>query len=257
MIMLCAIIQVLNYFSFLGSLAYYMSIDGVCIDLAVFSLLWLILGIYNVFISQSFVNRWNEFERHLPDRENIKRKFERLDTQRKNNGRLSREKLKEYYEQRDILEYFLLREEFLFPSFLPPINESFLREDFYFAGYLSRAMAKTSQKSFKLSVSSLFTILIISLAWFLFEFFSEESEFWFLLMFPFLVTIMLIVLYRKLAKIYGLLVHVFKEAIDANFAGFQNIRHPWINLGAIKTPYFLEMKYNSSHEPPHFKELVI
>jgi hypothetical protein len=240
----------------LGSLPDYLSIDGICIDLAVFSLLWLILGIYNVFISQSFVNRWNEFERLLPDRENIKRAYERLDNQKKNNETLSRIKLKEYYEKRDILEYFLLREEFLFPSFLPPISESFLREDFFFAGYLSRAMAKTSQKAFKLSISSLFTILVISLAWFLFEFISEEAEFWFMLIFPFFVTLILIILYKKLAKVYGLLVNVFMQAFDANFPGFQNIRHPWINIGAIKTPGFLEIEYRSSHEPPSFKELV-
>ena len=246
--------QVLNYFLLLGPLPEYISIDGICIDLAVFSLLWLILGIYNVFISQSFVNRWNEFERLLPDRENIKRTFERLDNMKKNNEPMNRIKLKEYSEKREILEYFLLREEFLFPSFLPPISESFLREDFFFAGYLSRAMAKTSQKSFKLSVSSLFTILVISLAWFLFEFISEEGEFWILLMFPFFVTFILIILYKKLEKIYSLLVNVFKQAFDANFPGFQNIRHPWINIGAIKTPGFLEIEYSSSHEPPSFKE---
>lgn len=234
----------------------YIDIDGICIDLAVFSLLWLVLGIYNVFISQSFVNRWNSFEKRLPDRENIKRSYERLDNQKKNNEPLSRVKLKEYYEKREILEYFILREEFLFPSFLPPISESFLREDFFFAGYLSRAMARTSKKSFKLSISSLFTILLISLAWLLFEFISEEVSFWMMLLFPVMVTIILIILYKKLEKIYTLLVNVFSQTFDANFPGFQNVRHPWINIDAIKPPGFLEIEYSKSHEPPSFKELV-
>lgn len=95
---------------------------------------------------------------------------------KKNKEPMTRVKCKEYEEKKEILEYFLLREEFLFPSFLPTISESFLREDFFFAGYLSKAMAKTSEKSFKLSISSLFTILIIFLTWFLFEFFSDEVE---------------------------------------------------------------------------------
>lgn len=251
--MLCAVIQVFSYFSFLGSLSDYMNIDGVCIDLAVFSLLWLILGIYNVFISQSFVNRWNHFERLLPDRENIKRSFERLDIEKKEEN-FSRTKLKEYKEKKEILEYFLLRQEFLFPSFLPIISESFLREDFFFAGYLNRAMAKTSKKSFKLSISSLFTILIISLAWFLFEFISEEVSFWVMLLFPAIVTVVLIILYMKLDRIYKLLVHVISQTFDANFIEFENARHPWINIKVNRIPGFLKIDYSQSHEPPSFKE---
>jgi len=40
--------------------------------------------------------------------------------------------------KRNILEYFLIRQEFIAPSFQPTFTESFLREDFDFSNYLLR-----------------------------------------------------------------------------------------------------------------------
>lgn len=64
----------------------------------------------------------------------------------------------------------------------------------------------------------------------------------------------MIVLLKKMQKIYSLLVNVFKETFDANFAGFQPGRHPWINIGALKTPGFLELGYNEGYKPPPIRE---
>lgn len=72
--------------------------------------------------------------------------------------------------------------------------------------------------------------------------------------FPFLITLMLIILYRKMTKIYTLLVNVFNQTFDAQFPGFQQGRHPWINIGVLKSPGFLEINYENSHKPPPIRE---
>ena len=149
--------------------------DGICIYLALFSLTWLILGLYNVLISQAFSNKWNEFEYNFSKREHIFRQYETLHLQMEK-GELNKGQKNEYFEKREALEYFLTRQEFIAPTFLPTIAESFLRDDFYFAGYLGRAIAKCSEKAFKLSVSSLLVITLISFIWYGIIQFREEIQ---------------------------------------------------------------------------------
>jgi hypothetical protein len=52
-------------------LKHIVDIDGISIYLAVFSLSWMALGLFNVIISQSFVNEWYNMEFCVSKRELI------------------------------------------------------------------------------------------------------------------------------------------------------------------------------------------
>ena len=67
--------------------------------------------------------------------------------------------------RRSQLEYILTRQEFIAPSFLPTISESFLRDDFNFAEYLSYGFEHVLGYMFNLSSVSLITIGISMSLW--------------------------------------------------------------------------------------------
>jgi hypothetical protein len=54
-----------------------------------------------------------------------------------------------------------MRQNFIAPSFFPIVNEVFLRDDFYFAGYLNLSLANTLKKIFKINLSSLFSLFVV------------------------------------------------------------------------------------------------
>jgi len=81
--MICAFIQVLNYYNaFSNKIRESVDIDGICIYLAIFCISWLLLGIYHVFISQIYINEWEEFESNVDIREEIYRRYETLHLKR-------------------------------------------------------------------------------------------------------------------------------------------------------------------------------
>ena len=80
--------------------------------------------------------------------------------------------------KRNILEYFLIRQEFIAPSFQPTFTESFLREDFDFSNYLLRykfdflthvdfiiifyrCLGDLGKKVFKINGVSVFILLLL------------------------------------------------------------------------------------------------
>lgn len=111
-----------------------------------------------------------------------------------------------------------MRQEFIAPTFLPTITESFLRDDFFFSGYLNRAMAKTSEKAFKITISSLVTLIFCSIAWFSLLHTTQEFQIYFMLFIPFIMLIILQILLNKMINIYGLLVHIVDDPYEISFA---------------------------------------
>ena len=69
--------------------------------------------------------------------------------------------------KRQMIEYFLIRQEFIYPTFLPPICESFLRDDFNMSEYFTIALSKTTKKVFKMSFSSFLLFVILCTTWIL------------------------------------------------------------------------------------------
>lgn len=82
---------------------------------------------------------------------------------------LSRQLKKELNEKCNQVQYLLMRQSFIVPSFLPPVGESFLRDDFNFSEYLGRVLSKVFTRAFVYSISSFIFILGFIYLWTLFS----------------------------------------------------------------------------------------
>src|SRR5262245_24144200 len=63
------------------------------------------------------------------------------------------------------LDYIIMRQEFIAPTFLPAVAEAFLRDDFNFAEYLAHGLERTLFYVFNLSTASLMTAIIAFSIW--------------------------------------------------------------------------------------------
>ena len=68
---------------------------------------------------------------------------------------------KDLTKMQDQLEFLLMRENFISPSLLPVIAESFLRSDFNYSEYLGRSLSKVFSMVFSFTISSLLMCLLI------------------------------------------------------------------------------------------------
>ena len=143
----------MNYFKKLEFLGQIMNIKQLSVGLLIFALLWAFLGVLMTIITRFYVVGWKKYEEDFPNREKIFRDFENLHL----GGTANPKKLDQ---MRKELEYFLIRQEFISPTFLPVVGEDFLRDDFDFAQYLGGCMAKTSAEAFRYEISSVFTIAL-------------------------------------------------------------------------------------------------
>lgn len=88
---------------------------------------------------------------------------------------LSRQLKKELKEKSNQVQYLLMRQSFIAPSFLPPVGESFLRDDFNFSEYLGRVLSKVFTRAFVYSISSFIFILGFIYLWTLFSLIPSRS----------------------------------------------------------------------------------
>ena len=73
------------------------------------------------------------------------------------------------------IEYILMRQSFIAPSFLPSVSEAFLRDDFNFSEYLGRVLSKIFTKAFVFSISSFIFILGFIYIWTLFSIIPSKA----------------------------------------------------------------------------------
>lgn len=73
------------------------------------------------------------------------------------------------------IEYFLMRQSFIAPSYLPVVGEAFLRDDFNFAEYLGRSLSDTFTRICVFSVSSFLIALSFSYFWILFTIIPNKT----------------------------------------------------------------------------------
>ena len=108
-----------------------------------------------VVITQVYIVHWRRYEHNFNNREKIFRDFEDLHLEPKR----TRSQQKDLNNKKLELEYFLIRQEFISPTFLPVVGEDFVRDDFDFARYLGGCMAKASSESFRYALSTLLSVV--------------------------------------------------------------------------------------------------
>lgn len=123
--------------------------------MTLFTIVWFIFLIINIYKAHHWIETWKTYEQTFGQIDEIFKNYETLF-------------LRNFSDKKDLLrdkrrniEYLLMRQDFIAPSFFPIVNEVFLRDDFYFAGYLNFSLSKTISKIYKINLYSLSSLFIV------------------------------------------------------------------------------------------------
>ena len=194
---------VLNYYDLLVFLQYYINLQEISIGLLIFGMLWALLGVLLITLAHVYSKDWHSYEQEYPKREVIFRHFEDLFYNPDHTAAMK----SEIKHRRHQLEFFLLRQEFITPSFLPVFGEDFLRDDFSLASYLSKCISKVNQEALRFDIATFITFsLAVGIGAGVY-FFIRHLMVRILILSPVVFYIILRILARKTMRIYS---HILK-----------------------------------------------
>ena len=228
----------LNYFDAIVFFEYYANFEAVNLGLLIFGLLWILLALFLIIMAQTYIKEWKDYESEYDKRDIIFRQYEDLyyNTQR------TKELNTEFKHHRRQLEFFLMRQEFITPSFLPVFGEDFLRDDFNFSAYLGKCVSKVNQQAFRFDFLTFLTIAITTGFAALAHWYIKHLLIKLLIVFPILLLIPLRILARKMKRIYRQLVTIVESPYDFSLAKFENTRLPLINIEKLSMPTYLSQR---------------
>jgi hypothetical protein len=133
------------------------------------------------------------------------------------------------------IEFAIIRQEFICPTYLPPVAETFLRKDFDFGEYLSRCIADILVKLFSFSWLSYVLILIGIALWRIVIYHGELALYITFGVFPVVMILALVIIITKLNAIYSGLVPYCTEPDEIKFPKYNDLQiDPLFNIGKIK-----------------------
>ncbi len=155
--------------------------------------------------------------------------------------------------RKDILEYVVLRLEFLTPAYLINTNEAYLRPDFPFSEYLGRVFGKTLQHLCEPTVLSYIILLLYFTLWRILLFIECSTHVWLMLLIPCIIFIVLACTVCHLSDIYSQLVPNISEPDQLpGMAGSDNDRiDPYDHLQNMPVPPYLD-----THANPHIEPII-
>lgn len=251
-----SILKIFSYFGILDTFDGIILIADIDLLLSEFLVAFIIVNLLAIAYAQYYVKKWLEFEKVVPDRLKIYRDFERMFIEQQQ-GSLSSSAKKEFEKKREIIKYIILRQEFLSPTFTPIVKESAFRDDFNFAGYLSKCLYKTIGDAISMSFSTL-------LAFFFFIGFyvlircvvpgdnstdidkTSYVEIYIMGGLALLIFILQSAIRIKTHRIYGMLSHPLKTPYEFTINPFDAVRNPHSNLDKIVVPKYLRDNFASA-----------
>ena len=261
LIVIDSVFQIVSYYEYLEGYKYYFDVQIVCLALLVFSLFWSLIGLIYVIIAQIYSNKWKNLEKDFVMREELRKDYETLFL----NETRTEAQTREMEILKQSLEYFLMKQEFIYPTFLPVVGEAFLREDFDFGSYLDKCIGKTVTFIFKYSYNTVFAIITISLIWFTFTYINGPVQFAIMMSVPVIFFIVLYTMKENLDDIYDNVISQVDTPYAISFTRFDNIRQANINLDKMKVPKYLEKeidyiqqkkKFSASLNYPNRQEML-
>lgn len=151
-VVLC-VIYVLTWFT----VDFHSDLHEVAFGFTHFILVWFIWGLLVLLISDCISRKWVRYEKQIKFSsdyaDSLKRKYDQLYMHKKHHALLP------------YLEYLVMRQEFITPSYLLALRESFKRPDFNFAKYLVLSLAQTLQRFFYLRLVSVLVCIAFTVGW--------------------------------------------------------------------------------------------
>lgn len=179
--------------------------------------------------AQSFAVTWTHLEDNCKDIRKLTQKYNDIQM----NADVDNRKLKKLREK---FTYAIMRKLFICPVALPPATESYLRVDFEFAEYLSRALALTLDQIFQLNWAGYVAVALAMVLWRGVLFLGESVEFAFFWIIPALLVTVLLVTFFKLKRVLQQLVPKPTDQLISNFPSMDFRRTPEMDIDIFRRP---------------------
>lgn len=204
------------------------------LGVAIFTLFWLLHGLWLILASQGFSKAWYRHEKDCQDLRSLNHLLQ--DAQIDLGSGQVPKNLKSLYSS---FQYVIMRQLFICPTFLPPVTETYLRVDFNFPEYLSRGLADVLNQVFQINLLGYCFIIILMLTWRFILLADAEKQFIALWVYPLLVLVICLSLMLKLKSIYNDLVPVPTNEIILNLPEDNFRRSPEMNENILPRPKYL------------------
>lgn len=214
----------------------------IMVGLAVFILCWFFLGIWLIIAAQSFSRKWVQQESYChPSTKGLKHAYEIEYA----DYMVNRKKSSSFKAARNNLQYAVMRQLFICPTFVPPMTENYLRSDFDLSEYLSRSLADVVSNAFKLSWLGYIMIIIAIICWRLIIFTDEMIQIILLWVIPLVITIICGLMIRHLLDVYYFLVPYVDDVHEINLPEENYGRDPSMNINSVPKPPYLHGQIKS------------
>ena len=218
---------------------------------ALFILIWFFCGMWLIVSAQSITRAWADMEDRCTDLESLEKEYA-IVYQAYCNGDLSKRTLRREHKY---IEYAMMRQEFICPTFLPPMAESFLRNDFDFGEYLSRCICDSLCQFFHFTWFSYLFVMLGVCMWRVVIYNGEMALYITFGAFPAVMILCLFLIIHKMNNIYYGLVAFSADPDEIHFPYEHFQQDPLNNIDKIKQPPYLEGKIPSREKTENLVNL--
>jgi hypothetical protein len=207
-------------------------LEKILTGLGVFILAWLLLGLWLLFTAQSHARRWISLEAECSDIRKLKNAYEEAYNERKQGTDTV------FEAKREAMQYAVMRQEFIRPTYIVPVSEAILRSDFELSEYLGRCLAKVLDEALQLSWLSYCLLVIAVVLWRVMLITSPSTQLVVLAIVPLVVWAILLTLKAHLTKVYYELVPYILDPYEVHLIDNFS-KEPVQNVDKIPRPPYL------------------
>mmetsp|Transcript_27531 Transcript_27531/g.49642 ORF Transcript_27531/g.49642 Transcript_27531/m.49642 type:complete len:751 (+) Transcript_27531:18-2270(+) len=217
-------------------------LEKVLVGLGVFILVWLMLGLWLIFAAQSHARKWIQLENECNDMRKLKNSYEEAFNEHKQ-GKSD----KNFEAKRDAMQYAVMRQEFIRPTYQVPVSEIILRSDFELSEYLSRCLSRIVDETMQLSWLSYCICVVAILFWRLVLVCTSITQLIILILVPLIIWSVLLTLKAHLNKVYYELVPYILDPYEVHLIDNYS-KEPLQNVDKIPRPPYLRGKFPGREE---------
>ena len=160
-IFIITIFYILSLYNILDEFRKYVDVEGIAVFMLIAMFAWSVLGLLKILYLQTELNSYDLYEAEFTERGDLIERYVYLLEHKKNTKKLTREEQKILAVLQEQMVYYTFKMDFIQPSFLPTVSETFFSEEFPFSEYIGLAFGKTLKQYLQLKNSSYLVTLII------------------------------------------------------------------------------------------------
>lgn len=227
-------------------------LEKIMYGLGVFIVFWFLLGLWLVLSAQSMARRWFKAESECVDLRRVSQNYEDayLEYNAEDGPRTS---LRVYSTAQSAMQYAVMRQEFICPTYLPYTTEMFLRNDFNLAEYLAKCLAEAVERGMQLSGIGFAVLIICVGTWRLVIYFGFKTELTLFIVIPIVCILLCLLVLEKLKFVYFQLVPEVLDPHEIHLPADNFSRNPMMNVDKVPIPPYLtgSLEYLQSADNPY------